>query len=78
MLINNVEDMVFHLTSILNHGLRLQQIEMDENLSIIIVATDLTTGEAHHTHLGFPENERLAKEIAKKQMDADAGRIIIN
>ncbi len=78
MIINDITEMKDYLTSILSHGLRLQQIEMEDNLSIILCVTDLKTGETIHTHLGFPENEAMAKQNVKKSMDQDTGGIILD
>ena len=78
MIINNVAEMKNYLTSILSHGLKLQQIEMEDNLSIIFCVTDLKTGETLHTHLGFSENEAMAKQNVKRSMDQDTGGIILD
>ena len=77
MIVNNAKDMKDHVHSVLKHGFKLNGIEMEENLSIFIIVTDLSTGDTHDAHIGFPENESLARQNVKRSMDLGSGGIII-
>ncbi len=78
MTINDAEEMKKYITSILSHGFRLQNIEMEENLGIMFFVSDVSTGETHHAYLGFEEFEAQTKINVKKSVESDSGGIIIS
>ncbi len=76
MTINDAKEMSDYLKSILSHGLRLQNIEMEDNLSIFMLVVDTEKGSSFDAHMGFPDNESIARQIVIKVMKDNTGGIV--
>ena len=75
MVIENIDEMKDYITKVIAQGMRLQNIEMDEDLSIFLIIIGEENKETRTAYFGFDES--LHRKIAIEVLKADDSQIQI-
>ena len=75
MVIDNIDEMKDYISKVIAQGMRLQKIEMDQDLSIFIIMIGEENRETRTAYFGF--DEALHRKIAIEVLKADDSQIQI-